>query len=360
MQNNIFLKRRENLKKSLEENIVECIIINPLNIYYLTGFYAEGIDRLIALILSPDVDILIIPELHKNEVDGINNISIITWNDSEDPWQILKSKINLNGYIYYIEKNFPYYFYKLLFNDGATVKFIDNNLIKMRLVKDENEVNLIKKAIEVSENSLKDSLSEVTLGITEKQLANTIDGLIKSRYYADLAFTTIVSFGKNAANPHHIPDSTQLKKNECIVIDFGSRYNMYCSDMTRTFFYGNPDENFIKIYNTVKNAQEDGCNRASSSITGMELDRYVRNIIEKSGYGKNFIHRTGHGIGLNEHEEPYIDSKNQNKFIPGNVITIEPGIYIPNKYGVRLEDIVLIEDNGGINLNKFTHEMEIL
>ena len=152
-------------------------------------------------------------------------------------------------------------------------------------------------------------------------------------------------------NPRHSPDNTKLLKNECIVIDFGSKYNMYCSDMTRTLFFGVSDDEFLTAYKIVKNAQAEGYKNASPHITGQNLDSTVRSIIEESGYGGHFIYRTGHGICLSVHEEPYVDAKNENLFVHVNTITVEPGIYIPKKFGIRIEDIVYIIDNGSITLN---------
>jgi Xaa-Pro dipeptidase len=358
--NSIFSKRIEKLKESCQASSSLVIILNPIDIYYFTGFYAEGIDRLLALIISKDGDILLVPALHKNEAANIGNVNVVTWDDSVNPWNIVKSLISNHYDTAYIEKNFPFYAYRLLFNPSQKIEYIDYSITKLRCVKDEDEIKYIKKAVEISEKSLKNTVNTISEGISEKQLANILNDNLFENGSSDLAFPTIVSFGANAANPHHIPDNTKLLKNECIVIDFGSKYKMYCSDMTRTLFFGVPDDEFLTAYKIVKNAQAKGYKNASPHMTGQSLDTTVRSIIEKSGYGRYFIHRTGHGIGLSVHEEPYVDPKNENLFVRGNTITVEPGIYIPKKFGIRIEDIVYITNDESINLNSYKHSLEIL
>ena len=358
--NSIFSKRMEKLEKGWQASNSLVIIFNPIDIYYFTGFYAEGIDRLIALIISKDRATLLVPALHKNEVDNIDNINIVTWDDSVNPWDIVKSLISNHYDVAYIEKNFPIYAYRLLFNSSQKIEYIDYSIMKLRSIKDEGEIKYLKKAVEISEKSLKNTVNMISEGISEKQLANILNDNLFENGSSDLAFWTIVPFGPNAANPPHSPDNTKLLKNECIVIDFGSKYNMYCSDMTRTLFFGVPDDEFLIAYKIVKNAQEEGYKNASPHITGQNLDSTVRSIIEKSGYGRYFIHRTGHGIGLSVHEEPYVDAKNENLFAQGNTITVEPGIYIPKKFGIRIEDIVYITNDGSINLNSYKHSLEVL
>ncbi|WP_337860420.1 Xaa-Pro peptidase family protein [Ferroplasma sp.] len=357
--NDIFYIRRAKLKRIMNKGDSAYIILNPVNIYYFTGFYAEGVDRLIALILTGTKDILLVPELHKQEAGAIKNIDVVSWDDSVDPWNILKLQFARHYDSIGLEHNFPIFAYKMLFFD-KNIELIDSEISQLRSIKDKTEIENIKKAIEISEKSLKQSLPDISENITERQFSHILDANMEENGASGLAFPTIVSFGENAANPHHMPDSTKLKKNQCVVIDFGSRYNMYCSDMTRTFVYGKPDDDFLNAYNTVKKAQKVGCENASSAINGRDLDGIVREVIAKSGYGKYFIHRTGHGIGLDEHENPYVDFKNTELYLPGNTITIEPGIYVPGKFGIRIEDIVLITDNKSINMNSLSHDLEVL
>jgi Xaa-Pro dipeptidase len=231
----------------------------------------------------------------------------------------------------------------------------------LRMTKDENEVKNIREAISIAQIALEMTLPSIKVGVTEKAIANQlVINLLKSGSDPDLPFSPIVATGPNSANPHSVPGDRQLKDGDFIVIDFGARSNGYISDITRTFALGNADEKMKHIYETVKFANETARSISSAHLISKNVDAAARDIIKSAGYGDYFTHRTGHGIGLEAHEEPYISSKNSMELTPGMTFTIEPGIYLPDKAGVRIEDNVLVINSGLETLTSFDRNLRIL
>lgn len=204
----------------------------------------------------------------------------------------------------------------------------------------------IKKIIiEHLKSPKKTKIREIDLAWKIKQLANEFGA-------EDVAFDPIVAFGKHSAIPHHQPDKTPLKKGDIVLIDMGVKYQGYCSDMTRTFFTQSPTKKQKEIYNIVLRAQVNGIKNIKSGISGQKADQFSRKIIEEAGYADYYGHGGGHGLGLDIHETPSLSENYLKKLKINSVITIEPGIYLPNEFGVRIEDMVIVQKNGVKNLTK--------
>lgn len=216
---------------------------------------------------------------------------------------------------------------------------------KLRMRKDDLELAAIKQASEISVKSLEQLRSEIAVGQTELEVADRLEALMRQNGSRKLAFPTIVAFGDHAALPHHQPSERKLTKETPILIDFGASVDGYCSDMTRTFWFGSkPTTDFQRIERAVLDAYQatvDVLSRRGGGVTAAQLDRAARDVIEQAGYGKRFIHTTGHGLGLDIHEPPSLNSQNSTLIQPGMVITIEPGIYLPGKFGYRHENTYL-------------------
>ncbi len=214
-----------------------------------------------------------------------------------------------------------------------------------RIIKSPDEIANIKKAAEIANISLKKTLLNYAKNkITEAELAARLDFSMRS-LSATVAFETIVAFGENAARPHHLPTDRKLKKNDTILIDFGANYNGYCCDITRCFAIGKISALYRKIYDTVLSAQLAAIEKVGPGKSIAEADAAARNIIKKAGFDV-YGHSTGHGIGLVVHESPTVYKTNKQTFSAGQVLTIEPGIYLPNSTGVRIEDDILVTDCG--------------
>ncbi len=221
----------------------------------------------------------------------------------------------------------------------STSQFID----PLRMVKEPEELALITRAMEISDHAFKVVTPTIEVGDTEQSVAWKMEVAMREAGAEALAFETIVASGPNSAKPHHHPSDRKIKSGEPIVIDFGARYEGYNSDMTRTICLGEPDETFRIVYDTVLAAQMTASATVLPTMTSGEADGIARDIIEHAGYGEQFGHSLGHGIGLAVHEYPRVGPRSDDPLVDGTVFTIEPGIYIPGWGGVRIEDTVIME-----------------
>lgn len=229
---------------------------------------------------------------------------------------------------------------------------LSNAINKLRMIKDEEEIGYIRKAQEIAEAAFEEILGFIKEGVTEREIALELDRLMLEKGAEGISFDTIALAGENTSMPHGVPSDKKVQKGEFVLMDFGAVYNGYHSDMTRTVCVGEPDEEMVKIYNIVLEAQQAAIEAAKAGITGAELDAVARRHICDAGYGEYFGHSLGHGVGLDIHEMPNAAPRFEKKLEKDTVITIEPGIYIAGKFGVRIEDFVILTENGCINLTK--------
>lgn len=229
---------------------------------------------------------------------------------------------------------------------------LSNAINKLRIVKDDDEIKCIMKAQEIAEAAFDEILNFIKGGVTEREIALELDRLMLEKGAEAISFDTIALAGENTSMPHGVPSDKKVKNGEFVLMDFGAVYNGYHSDMTRTVCVGEPDEEMIKVYSVVLAAQEKAIAAAKAGITGTELDSIARKVICDAGYGECFGHSLGHGVGLEIHELPNATPRYEKTLEKGAVITIEPGIYIAGKFGVRIEDFVILTENGCINLTK--------
>jgi Xaa-Pro aminopeptidase len=222
----------------------------------------------------------------------------------------------------------------------------------MRTVKDEGELECIQKAQSIAEAAFDRILKFIKAGVTEREIALELNRLMFEYGAEDLSFDTIVLSGANTSMPHGVPSDKKVESGEFVLMDFGAVYNGYHSDMTRTVCVGEPDEEMKKVYDIVLNAQNKAIEAAKAGIIGSDLDKTARDIIEWEGYGSCFGHSLGHGVGLEIHEKPNASPNYKLPLSEGAVVTVEPGIYIAGRFGVRIEDFVILTENGCKNLTK--------
>jgi Xaa-Pro aminopeptidase len=221
----------------------------------------------------------------------------------------------------------------------------------MRSIKSSSEIESLKKAILAAEKVLGGILKDIVPGMTEREIAwRILEGLWQ--YAEGPSFSPIVASGPNAALPHAVPTDRPIAEGEPILIDMGAKLGGYCSDMTRTVFLGEPKSPFGEIYAIVRNAQIAAQKAIRAGLTGRQVDRVARDVIMDAGYGPKFVHSLGHGVGLAVHEAPILSQRSRKKLRPGMVVTVEPGIYLPDQGGVRLENMVLVEADGVTILSK--------
>lgn len=242
------------------------------------------------------------------------------------------------------------FFPKMTIDDSDA---LSNAISAMRSVKDADELECIRKAQKIAEDALTELLPQIRPGATERGLALKLNRLMFEKGAEDLSFETIVLSGTNTSMPHGVPSDKVIESGEFVLMDFGAVWNGYHSDMTRTVCVGEPSDEMRKVYDIVLEAQLAGIEAAKAGIMGCELDKVSRDIIEAAGYGDCFGHSLGHGVGLEIHERPNASPNYRIALSEGAVVTVEPGIYIAGKFGVRIEDFVVLNNEGCENLTNF-------
>ncbi len=235
--------------------------------------------------------------------------------------------------------------------------YISDVCLKYRKIKSESEIEKIRKAQEITDKAFGHILSFINKERTEIEIAAELEYFMRSNGAEGFAFETIAVSGKNSSLPHGVPTLTKVCENSFLTMDYGAKYSGYCSDMTRTVVIGKADEGIKRIYNTVLTAQREAMKVIKAGISCKDADKAARDVIADAGYGEYFGHSLGHSLGLEIHERPSASPKSEEIFQAGNIITVEPGIYIPNKYGVRIENMVLVTNNGCINLTNSNNEL---
>jgi len=237
---------------------------------------------------------------------------------------------------------------------------LDSLINSLRAVKTDEEIDYIKKAQSIAEDAFKHILKFIKVGVTEKEIALELDFYMLSHGAEAVSFETIAVSGKNSSMPHGVPTDKKIENGDFITMDFGAVYNGYHSDMTRTVIVGEPTKKQKEVYETVLKAQKEALAVLKAGISGVDADKTARDIIDAKGYKENFGHGLGHGVGVEIHESPNLSPYSKAILETGNVVTVEPGIYIPDEFGVRIEDMALITDDGYINLTSCEKELIIL
>lgn len=242
----------------------------------------------------------------------------------------------------------------------ATDSTLDSLINTLRSVKTENEVESIIKAQRIAENAFEHILKFIKPGVTEKEIALELDFYMLRNGGEGLSFETIAVSGKNSSMPHGVPSDKRIENGDFITMDFGTIINGYHSDMTRTVAVGFATDEMKNVYDIVLKAQQNCLNNIKAGVSCKSGDMFARSVINDAGYGKYFTHSTGHGVGVEIHEFPNLSPASDSILQVGNIVTVEPGIYIPEKFGIRIEDMALITENGCQNLTKAPKELIIL
>jgi len=371
LKRNIYEKRIELLKKKLSKDNDCILIFDEKNIYYLSGFY--GKDSSSSLLITEKKNYLIVNFIfYEDACDSVVSDSVevvLSDKQNEKLFDIVKelnikkvtiesSSISYNNFIN-LEKK--------LSGNGIIVKATEYPLSEFRIIKDEYEQNIIKMNCSITEKCLGfliDKPLSGFLGLTEKELAIEMEGFLIRNGASSKSFDFIIANKDSSSKPHYTAGNKKITEG-ILLMDFGIISNNYCSDITRTFFIKNTGiedvpKKFLDIYKIVKEAQEKAICYCREGIPASDLDKVARNFINKHGYGDNFGHSLGHGIGLSVHEPPFINSENNQILKESMIITIEPGIYIKDFGGVRIEDMVIIKKTGCERLYNDSKELVII
>jgi Xaa-Pro aminopeptidase len=347
--------------KNSKKDISAFLITNPKNVFYLSGFTGEGI-----LISTPDKRYLITDSRYTEQAkQEVSDCRIIIQNMKQADAQteslrelILELKIKEIGFEAESLLVKDYLKYQSIMHQLKYIPF-QNIVEKLRMIKDTQEMELLKKSAYIATNSFLQAIPSIKDDISELAIAATLDYNMRKNGASKEAFDLIVTSGERGLLIHGQPSSKKITEGELVIIDFGCLYRMYNSDCTRSFVLGNAGNEQKKIFDVIKDAQIATLQQVAPGKSCCELDEYARSIISKSDYGEYFGHSLGHGVGLDIHEAPRLSSYDKTILQPGMVVTIEPGIYVPGIGGVRIEDTVLITENGYEMLTLLPKELTI-
>lgn len=352
------------LKHLLKENQLDALLISsPAMIIYLTGYAGfSPYEREAFLFITKTAQFVITDGRYSEAVmQNIPEFELLErTNQFTDVFKALIKRMHL-VHVGFEEDNLTvaeYTHFRKLFKLTAV------SLEDFRITKTEQELAHILRACALGDEAFTHIQSRIAAGITERELADELEWFIR-RNNGTLSFPTIVAFGPHSAIPHHHTDNTTLKRNDVILIDFGVKYEQYCSDMTRTLGIGEIPDGFPHIYNTVKQAQEKAVSyvqetlKKGESPLASKTDSAARSHINKKGLPP-FSHALGHGIGIEVHESPTISPRSRQELTEGMVFSIEPGIYLPRKFGVRIEDLFTIKDGSLLQLTHSSHDLIVL
>lgn len=356
----VYQQRINNARKLLKTNNLDALLVTaPQNFFYFSGTWLDSYERLQAIVIpQTDTPIMITHEMFKAQINVPQGMDKLFWQDGEDAIARLAKIIPACGTVA-VDSQWPSgnLIHLMETNKQLTFATSTNILGVLRRNKDSVEIGLLKESGNCADQVMDDLTKFIRAGVTEREVVDEIKRLFKLHGAEQLSFDPIVAAGSNGAVPHHQPGDTVLKQGDAVVVDMGGVKDYYCSDMTRTFFLGPPTSEMETVYQVVRQAQDAAVQAIKPGVPMKNIDQTARNIIERAGYGCYFTHRTGHGLGIDIHEEPYLSSTNDQLLEEGMVVSVEPGIYLPEKFGVRIEDIVVVTKDGAERLNNYSRHI---
>lgn len=354
------MSKLTNLRKALSEEALEAILItSPINRRYLTNFTGTaGV-----AIISEEKAIFITDFRYTEQAEEqIANFEIVEHTgplNEEIHNQLKQHNIQRLGFEQSHVTFAEYTSFKKQF-DGIELVPVSNIVENLRIIKSNEEINIMKKAAEIADQAFEHILSYIKPGVKEIDIANELEFYMRKLGATSSSFDIIVASGHRSALPHGVASEKEINSGELVTMDFGALYEGYCSDITRTVAVGEINDQLREIYDVVLKAQELGVEGIKPGMTGIEADALTRDYITEKGYGKYFGHSTGHGLGMEVHEAPGLSFRSETALLPGMVVTVEPGIYIPDLGGCRIEDDIVITDTGNKRLTKSDKELIIL
>jgi Xaa-Pro aminopeptidase len=336
------------------------MVLSPgSNLRYMTGINIDPSDReFLLLIPSLGDPNLIVPEIESEKVEHVN-FDVRFYGDDEEFGNVLGSVLSEigvpDGRILLDNRMWVEVSQEVRDKISGKDYGLASEVLKdVRMVKGEDEINNIKKASKIVDKVVEDIRELDPVGKTEEELADFIENKMSEYGGEGTSFDTTVAAGENAGNAHHVTSDREIQAGEMVIMDFGCWVNGYASDQTRTMVFGDqhPTREAHEVHDIVRTAQQKAVEAVKPGIKASHVDRIARDIIEEAGYGDKFNHRTGHGVGLDIHEKPDINQGEDTMLKPGMVFSVEPGIYIGGKFGVRIEDLVLVTEDGCERLNK--------
>jgi len=363
--------RFDQLNISLRTSDLDAVILNPgPTLTHLTGLRFHLMERPVVLLFARDQDpAIVLPELELQKVASLPyELQVFPYPENPSEWDNAFRKatqaLGLDGKRIGVEpRQLRLLEFRYVKAGAPEADYPDASevLSALRLRKDQAEVEAMRRAVKIAQEALEATIPLIKIGMSEKELASElVVQLLKQGSEPEIPFAPIVSGGPNAANPHASPSERKLQAGELLVIDWGATYDGYISDLTRTFAVGEVGEEYKKIHKIVQEANAAGRAAGKPGVPCANVDKAARDVIENAGYGVYFTHRTGHGIGMEGHEEPYMRGDNMQLLESGMAFTVEPGIYLPDRNGVRIEDNVVITETGADVLSDMPREIRVV
>jgi Xaa-Pro dipeptidase len=361
--------RIENLSKELTNNNLDsALITSRSNFYYLSNYYTDPHERVIGVYISNNIDpVLIVPKMEVEDAKACGwNGDIISYYDHEDPWQLFYD---------YLSKHNKVPHSIALEHDHMTLERFEaikrilpttsifnakEMLANLRVVKSKKEYTLLRQAAKLADFGVETGVNAIAEGVTELELIAKIEYELKKQGVQEMSFNTMALTGTKTASPHGTPTNKKIAPGDLVLFDLGVIFEGYCSDITRTVAFQSITDKQRMIYNTVLAAEKNAIDASILNTPVGKVDQAAREIIEKAGYGEYFTHRVGHGLGIETHEYPSMHGNNEIPLKPGMCYTIEPGIYVPNTGGVRIEDMIFMTDKGAEILTSYPKDLQIV
>jgi Xaa-Pro aminopeptidase len=346
---------------------IDALLITPSPDYaYLLGYRAPAMERLTCLVVPADGSpALVMPRLEeplaRHELGELaDELELAAWDETDDPIRLVRSLVGSVMRVGVQDQMWARFALRLRAAlDPAQVVEAGPTMSALRSIKEPEEIERLRRAAAAADAAMTAILDERLSGRREAEVSARIRDLLLAAGHETAEFG-IVASGPNAASPHHAPGERVIERGDAIVLDIGGTVAGYASDTSRTAFVGDPPSEFAALYEVLRTAQAAACEAAVAGISGAALDGVARTIIADAGYGEAFLHRTGHGIGMETHEEPYVVASNPEPLVAGNAFSIEPGIYIRDTWGARIEDIVICTPAGPERLNTTSTELAIV
>jgi Xaa-Pro aminopeptidase len=344
------------VSSGIEKGLAGVIVTPGPDLVWLTGYQPTAItERLTMLVLSTDSEpTLLVPVLERPDAEsaaGAGSVSLIDWADGTDPYEVASPLLRSDGEFGISDSAWAMHLLGLQQAlPRSRYRSLTESLPMMRAIKDSNELMRLAAAGEAADAAYGEIVQRRFAGRRETEVAADLAGLLGEFGHEQVDFS-VVGSGPNGANPHHEAGDRVIEPGDAVVLDFGGLRYGYGSDTTRTVCVGEPTSQIREVHEVVRSAQQAGVDGVRPGVSCQEIDRAARKIISDAGYGEQFIHRTGHGIGVTTHEPPYMVEGEEQPLVPGMCFSVEPGIYLPGKFGVRIEDIVTVTTHGSQRLN---------
>jgi Xaa-Pro aminopeptidase len=364
----VYRDRLSRAAAQLEARGLDALLVTPSQDYaYLLGYQAPALERLTCLVITAtNMPALVLPRLEeplaRHQLGELAaEVELIAWDETDDPYRLAAGFVPNDALRVGVQDQMWARFVLRLgaILDPTELVEAGPALSALRRRKIPEEVDRLRAAAEAADAAMEAITAERLSGRSEAEVSRRILELLLEAGHESAGFA-IVASGPNSASPHHEPGSRIIEPGDVVVLDIGGTRAGYCSDTTRTAAVGDPDPDFAALYEVLRQAQAAACDAVRPGASAESIDRSARGVIEEAGYGDRFIHRTGHGIGLETHEEPYIVAGNTELLEAGHAFSVEPGIYVDGQWGARIEDIVVCTADGGERLNRSSRELRLV